>query len=138
MDAQAKVTIIWVAYAVGIVVTGSPFVAIIIAYFCRGTNDQPGVAGHNRAQIRSFWWAFLGWIIAIGIMGAGLALAVSNGSSMGEEIFAGSILMLLGILFGVVVQIAFTIYAIIGIVRASNKTNWPGADVIQNPAAVFG
>jgi len=137
MDAQAKVTTVWVAYAIGILVTGTPFAGVLMAYFCRKTNDVPGVAGHNAAQIRCFWWAFLGWIVAFAMMAAGLASATGDVSSSGEEVVIGGLLLILGILFGIVVQIAFTIYSIIGIVRAARRTNWPGADPLMNTAAVF-
>ena len=138
MDAQAKVTIVWVAYALGIVITGSPFVAVIMAYFCRNTNDEPGLAGHNAAQIRSFWWGFAGWVVAIAMIAGGLSIGLADTAPNGESIIAGTLLFLIGLLFAVIVQITFTIYAIVGIVRASKRKNWPGAEVQQNPAAVFG
>jgi len=71
------------------------------------------------------------------MMAAGLASATGDVSSSGEEVVIGGLLLILGILFGIVVQIAFTIYSIIGIVRAARRTNWPGADPLMNTAAVF-
>lgn len=138
MDAQAKVIIVWVAYALGIVVMGTPFAAIIMAYFCRNTNEHHGLAGHNAAQIRSFWWGFLGWMIALAIMLAGLAIGLTLEDGMGNGVIPGVLLMAIGLLIGVIVQITFTVYAVIGIVRASGRQNWPGAATMQNASAVFG
>lgn len=138
MDAQAKVLTVWIAYAIGILVTGTPFAGVIMAYFCRGTNTEPGVAGHNRAQIRSFWWGFLGWMVAIVLFVLGFIAMEGQGAAPANEAIVGAILLLLAVLLVIVVQIWFTIYAIIGIVRVSNRKNWPGADPMMNSAAVFG
>ena len=132
MDTSVKVITVWVAYALGIVVTGTPFAGVIMAYFCRSTNTEPGFAGHNRAQIRLFWWAFLGWMIAIGVIIAGMFIGIANDAPDPPA------LTWVGLLIGFGVQIVFTIISIIGIVRAANKTNWPGTDIDHPPTAVFG
>ena len=138
MDPHAKVLTVWIAYAIGIVVTGTPFAGVIMAYVCRNTNDQPGVAGHNAMQIKAFWYGFGGWIIAIAIMAGGVSMTARDTSATDEGLVIGGLLLIIGILFAIVVQIAFTIFSIVGIVRAAKKTNWPGAQIGQNPAAVFG
>lgn len=138
MDAKAKVLTVWIAHALGIVVTGSPFAGVIMAYFCRNTNDTPGFAGHNAAQIRSFWYGFLGWIVAIAMVVFGMIIAGANETAADTKVAAGAILLITGILVMIAVQIAFTIYAIIGIVRASKEKNWPGSEARMNSAAVFG
>lgn len=138
MDPQAKVITVWVAYAIGILVTGTPFVGVILAYIFRRSTDHPGFAGHSAAQIRSFWWAFLGWMIAFAMIAAGFVLGLSVDDATGEAWFIGILFAGLGLIVGIIVQIAFTIYAIIGIVRASKRKNWPGAEPTQNTSAVFG
>ena len=137
MDSQAKVLTVWIAFAVGIVVTGSPFAGVLMAYFCRGTNNDPGVAGHNAAQIRSFWFGFAGWVVAIAFIAGGLSIMLTMETGMGEATIGGLLLAGLGFLIAIIVQVTFTIYAIIGIVRASRRTNWPGARPYQSAQAVF-
>lgn len=122
MTPSAKAQTVWVLFMVGITAPLTVFIGIILAYIWGSTNTAPGVAGHNAAQKRLFWRAFMGWMVAISIIAYGFYIGITY------DLDELPTISYVGVLVGFAVQIIFTIQSLIGLVRAIRERNWPGSN----------